>query len=479
MELGKDLKQILKDFSALSACHKSTTDQIDSLKKTLEEKEKELAEVHANTAVQRKENQERQKLVDIIESLVAAIPDYKKKIGELEECEKAGEARLKEKTEELVEMKRKHRQHMAGLEEKMAKDYTEEKEQERIRMELLAESLRSSHEEELARLTKVAEKERQELEEHNRRLLDEREKMRVEQLEEEEMLRVQIAVAKKSNNQNRPSNVDIYKRKVDSVKQHYEDQLKEMTAELAALKQEESNFYLDIATSFGTGVSPAERDSKPKILVTEENCSINMSDFANSGGPRSVAFQNTPSSFKTSGRTTANSLSGLFQQAEKLSSEVPTLDQSSMEATSGSATPAALRNGATASIFKFKKLTPTLKDAAAKGNTTNQNAGFELVGDHQKQQPFGRATSQAVGVGTGAKVGSSGISPLSLSGSKRGKPSFKFVSKASSAGGKGASRFLPVVAMGPEDENDGGAEHMGTHGRKRSLLEREFGGLEQ
>ena len=63
------------------------------------------------------------------------------------------------------------------------------------------------------------------------------------QMEEEEMLRVQIAVAKKSNSQKRPSNVDIYKRRVDSVKQHYEDQLKEMTAELAALKQEESNFF--------------------------------------------------------------------------------------------------------------------------------------------------------------------------------------------------------------------------------------------
>jgi len=474
MELGKDLKQVLQDFSALSACHNSTNDQINSLKKALEEKEKELAEVHANTAVQRKENQERQKLVDVIESLVAVIPDYKKKIGELEECDEVGEARLKETTEELVEMKRKHRQHMAGLEDKMAKEYTEEKEQERMRMELLAESLRSSHEEELARLTKVAEKERQELEEHNKRLLEEREKMRVEQMEEEEMLRVQIAVAKKSASQKRPSNVDIYKRRVDSVKQHYEDQLKEMTAELAALKQEESNFYLDIATSFGTGVSPAERDAKPKTLVTEKQCSINMSDVSNSG-----------SSFKTPGRTTPTCLSGLFQRAERLFSDA--LDKSSMEATSVNATPATLRNEATASIFKFKRSTPTLMDAAAKGNNTNQNAGFELVGDHQKQQPFGRATSQAAGVSTGASVGStgngSGIS--TLSGSKRGKPSFKFVSKASSAGGsKGASRvkssgFLPVVVMGPEEKNDGGSEHVGTSGRKRSVLQRDFGGLEQ
>jgi len=213
MELGKDLTQILEDFSSLSACYKSTTDQIDALKRTLLEKEKELEEVLANTAFQRKENQERQKLVDIIDSLVAAIPDYKKKIGELEKCEEEGKARLKEKTEELVEMKRKHRQHMAGLEEKMAEEYNEEKKQERIRMELLAESLRNSHEEEMARLAKVAEKERQELEEQNRRLLEEREKMRVEQMEEEEMLRVQIAVAKKSNSQSRPSSVDIYKRR--------------------------------------------------------------------------------------------------------------------------------------------------------------------------------------------------------------------------------------------------------------------------
>ena len=182
MELGKDLKQVLEDFTTLSSCYKSTTDQINVLKKILDEKEKELSEVHADTASQRKENQERQKLVDIIDSLVAAIPDYKKKISELEQCEEEGKARLKETTEELVEMKRKHRQHMAGLEEKMAEEYTEEKEQERIRMELLAESLRNSHDEEMARLAKVAEKERQELEEQNRRLLEEREKMRVEQV---------------------------------------------------------------------------------------------------------------------------------------------------------------------------------------------------------------------------------------------------------------------------------------------------------
>ena len=39
------------------------------------------------------------------------------------------------------------------------------------------------------------------------------------------MLRVQIAVAEKSINQRRPSNVDIYMRKVEGVKQHYKEHL--------------------------------------------------------------------------------------------------------------------------------------------------------------------------------------------------------------------------------------------------------------
>ena len=76
--------------------------------------------------------------MNIIDSLVAAIPDYKKKIGELEEFEGEGKARLKAKIAELVEMKHKHRQQIAGLEENLAKEYAEEKEQERIRMDFLA-----------------------------------------------------------------------------------------------------------------------------------------------------------------------------------------------------------------------------------------------------------------------------------------------------------------------------------------------------
>ena len=66
------------------------------------------------------------------------------------------------------------------------------------------------------------------------------------------MLRVQIAVAEKSINQRRPSSVDIYMRKVEDVKQHYEEQLLELREEFCA---EQSN----ITFTPGRWRSPADR----------------------------------------------------------------------------------------------------------------------------------------------------------------------------------------------------------------------------
>ena len=70
-----------------------------------------------------------------------------------------------------------------------------------------------------------------------------------------------------------------------------------------------------------------------------------------------------------------------------------------------------------------------------------------------------------------------------LTGLKGGKPSFKFVSEASSNGNKGKSKFkssgfLPVVVMGTEEKDVGGAEQMNTPGRRRSVIDRDFGGVE-
>ena len=284
------------------------------------------------------------------------------------------------------------------------------------------------------------------------------------QMEEEEMLRVQIAVAKKSNCQGRPSSVDIYKRKVDSVKQKYEDQMKEMAEELAALKQEESNFYLDIATNLGKGA--AERDTKPKALVTEMQCSINMSDVSKSQISKALSVANCKTPSPVTG------LTGLFQQAENLFSDGFTLDQNAGAAISvNDLTHAALRMEATSSIFKFKKSTPTLMDAAAKENSTSQTMGFQLDDDSQRQQALA------------GKTISPGVGRSRVPGSKGGKPSFKFVSKASSNGNKGKSKFkssgfLPVVVMGTEEKDVGGVEQMNTPGRKKSVFDNDFVSVE-
>ena len=248
------------------------------------------------------------------------------------------------------------------------------------------------------------------------------------------MLRVQIAVAEKSVNQRRPSNVDIYMRKVEDVKQHYEEHLQVLREELDNLKREENNFYLDIATSVGRGESLSEKDGNPKVLVTKKNCGIRMSDisiggFFTTGHPRL-----RQESLKTS---KGGDTSGLFQQGQELFSDI-------LERNTNYMTPPSSSN----SGFK-------LMDIAQGVSTPKQQTGSETKPEvwRQKQQAVGSTPSRAFG----PRSGSIGVVSGNRSGVKSGKPNFKFVSKASSGGIKGASKiktsvFLPVVVTEPEDQ---------------------------
>ena len=93
-----------------STCNKSMEDEIATMGKSLQEKEKELTEVGAQTAVVRTENEKWQKLLDKAQDLAATVPELKKKIGELEKCEEVCKAKLGEANEKLVDMRIQHLQ---------------------------------------------------------------------------------------------------------------------------------------------------------------------------------------------------------------------------------------------------------------------------------------------------------------------------------------------------------------------------------
>ena len=150
------MKQILEEFSSLSACYKSTTDQIHVLRKTLKEIDEELVEVHAQAALQQRQNQERQKIVNIIDSLVAAIPEYKKKIDE-----RVGYKKRFDTTREDFRTKEKRKRQM-GQQNRDGNWVEEEKRsqaEERIKMEdedMLSEQMRALYRiEEEERLARV------------------------------------------------------------------------------------------------------------------------------------------------------------------------------------------------------------------------------------------------------------------------------------------------------------------------------------
>ena len=248
------------------------------------------------------------------------------------------------------------------------------------------------------------------------------------------MLRVQIAVAEKSINQRRPSNVDIYMRKVEGVKQHYEEHLQELREELDNLKREENNFYLDIATSVGRGESLSEKDGNPKVLVTERNCGIRMSDISKGGFFTTGHPKLRQESLKTS---KGGDTSGLFQQAQELFSDNPERNTNYM------IPPPSSNSGC------------KVMDVAQGVSTPKQQTGSETKPEvwRKKQQAVGSTPSRAVV----PRSGSIGMVSGNRIGVKSGKPNFKFVSKASSGGIKGSSKiktsaFLPVVVTEPEDQ---------------------------
>ena len=196
---------MLKQFSA---SNKSMEDGIVTMKKSLQEKEKELAEVRAQKAVVQTKNEEMQILLDRANAMAKTVPELKKKIEELEKCEEVCKAQLGEANKQLVDMRIQQLQ----MEEK----FYLEKKQARLEME------------NLARLVHVGEKERQEIEDKNMRLLKE---MEAKHLMEEKKLQVQIAAAKQVSVQSL----------MESLKLLYEQELKQKADELAALKQEEND----------------------------------------------------------------------------------------------------------------------------------------------------------------------------------------------------------------------------------------------
>ena len=251
------------------------------------------------------------------------------------------------------------------------------------------------------------------------------------------MLRVQIAVAEKSINQRRPSSVDIYMRKVDDVKQHYEEQLQELREELDNLKREENNFYLDIATSVGRGESLSEKNGNSKVLVTERNCGIRMSDISKGGFFTTAHPRLRQESLKT---LKGGDTSGLFQQAQELFSDIP---ERNTTPTNYMTPPSSSNSGC------------KVMDVTQGVSTPKQQTGSETKPEvwRQKQQAVGSTPSRAFG----PRSGSIGMVSGNRSGVKSGKPNFKFVSKASSGGIKGSSKiktsvFLPVVVTEPEGQ---------------------------
>ena len=186
---------------------------------------------------------------------------------------------------EISRLKEKHLGDMNLIQEKVDGDRAVDREEERKRAEDMEFFLKQVHEAELESIVKEAEGEKHKKKDEKRALEEKLERTTIEHKEEIEMMKVQIAVANRSSSQHKPMNLEIYKNKMEAMKQHYERQLeslaKENTGLRAAASWEGSNswetvmkkkkvsFVMPEAEDFCTETSPTKGGSK----VSMEKCS--------------------------------------------------------------------------------------------------------------------------------------------------------------------------------------------------------------
>ena len=197
------------------------------------EEQRDLALAALATA--RKEAEEKSEVFETIETVVGAIPVYKRKVAELVEEVDALQKGLQEKGEEVARLNQRHLRDMRVLQGRVEEDRERDRQEERRRMEEMEAFFEQAHEAELASMSKRVEREKQKHEAEIKLMKEDKAKVEVEHAEAVEMVRVQLAVAQKAAAQANPS-VEIYRKKIEAMKGHYERQLENLAREVTELR---------------------------------------------------------------------------------------------------------------------------------------------------------------------------------------------------------------------------------------------------
>ena len=115
MQLDKDLKSLLSDFSNISAATQELVGENLELKKMMEVKEKKLQEaVNLSTRLE-KDLQRKQTMLEMVHQQLVVIPELRMKVGELTEAMMVHETMSTSKDQEVTRLKQKHLANLNSL----------------------------------------------------------------------------------------------------------------------------------------------------------------------------------------------------------------------------------------------------------------------------------------------------------------------------------------------------------------------------
>jgi hypothetical protein len=154
MQLDKDLKSLLSDFSNISAATRELVGENMELQKMMEVKVKTLQEaVNLSTRLE-KDLQTKQTMLEMVYQQLVVIPELRMKVGELTETTMELGTMSTYKDQEVTRLKRKHLADLNSLKGEIEKERCDSREEENKRMKEMEEFFRQVQEAELASLEK-------------------------------------------------------------------------------------------------------------------------------------------------------------------------------------------------------------------------------------------------------------------------------------------------------------------------------------
>jgi len=295
VQLSEDLKDLISKCAIISTEYQKMNEENEKLKERLAQKEKLLAALESSNSCLKIEADKKQQLLESIHTQLDVIPGLESKLLEATDLTISLESKLKAKQGEIRDIKKKHWDDMEQNREIILKEQDSRHLSENRRVSEMEDFFQKAHETEIASYKKKVDREKLVMEEKIRNLEEQLSLVNMQHKDEIAKLKIQIAISKNNDEKSNMANAEVCRKRIESLRDHYEKQIEELTMrnKTLALESEVPSRKVSLSPNNVTADAQSKKTNvKRKKVSFHEHVQVNHFEDLN----YSSAFEKTPSS---------------------------------------------------------------------------------------------------------------------------------------------------------------------------------------